>query len=48
MREFYSGRMKGQELRGIMNKLKMMLDYGKKITRLNIIVNNLKNTIKIL
>jgi len=47
-KDFYSGRIRSQELRNIIGKLKQVLDYSRTITRLNIRMKNIKSTIKIL
>ena len=47
IRGFYSGRMKSQELRNIIQKLKRVLDCSRRITKLNIKLKNIKSTVKI-
>lgn len=48
LKNCYNGRKKSQEVRGVIEKLKIVLIRGQNITRLSIHLNNLKNTIKLL
>ena len=47
-KDFYSGRIRSQELRNILGKLRQVLEYSRTITRLNIRMKNIKSTLKIL